>query len=234
MKKLVSFALAIAMLASMSVTSLAAGGYDTTIDTQVKDTAVTETYKAVETKTEDAVEEAIEEIKAGEKEVVTVKVQNVKEIDAETFAEVAKAAEEKGVKAEVKADTAVGGKVTARITFDAADAAKLENSVKLGVKVDENSVKNVVATFNKYFSNEVVVIKCEQQGTFGMEVEMAVKVDISKLDASKLVFYSYDAASNTYKKLANTNYFVDANGYVHFTTKLAGSIIVTDKALTAK
>ena len=245
MKKLVSFALAIAMLASMSMTAFATSGYNTEIDVPKKDTAVTETKKEESNKVTEATDKALEaikdvEVKAEDKteeakqEVVTVELKNVAEVNAETFAEVAKEAAAKNVKVEVKADNVVGNKVIARITFDAAEAAKLEKPVKLGVKTDKAATQVVNNTFTKYFDNEVAVAKCEQQGKFGMNVRMAVKVDLEKLNKETLVFYSYDAKTNTFKKIANPKYVVDKNGYVHFDTKLGGSIVITDKPLTLK
>ena len=167
-------------------------------------------------------------------EVLTVELKNVTEVKAETFAEVAKEAEKKNAKVEVKVDNVVGKKVVARITFDAAEAAKLKEPVKLGVKTDKAATKVVNNTFTKFFDNEIAVAKCEQEGKFGMNVRMAVKVNLEKLNKETLAFYSYDAKTNTFKKIKEPKYVVDKNGYVHFDTNLAGSIVITDKPLTLK
>ncbi len=70
-----------------------------------------------------------------------------------------------------------------------------------------------------------------QQGSFGMPVEIAAKLDPT-LSTDNLVFYSYDSATNTYRQIEAPKYRIDANGYVHFTTSQGGSIIISDGPLS--
>ena len=44
-----------------------------------------------------------------------------------------------------------------------------------------------------------------------------------------LYFYSYDAATNTYRRIEKSSYWIDANGYMHFATEYAGDIIISSK-----
>ena len=72
------------------------------------------------------------------------------------------------------------------------------------------------------------------QGSFGMPVEVAVKADLSALNTNTLRFYNYDASTNVYTLIENSQYFIDTNGYLHFTTTVGGPVIVTDVPLTRR
>ena len=67
-----------------------------------------------------------------------------------------------------------------------------------------------------------------------MEIDAAVKVDMSKLNTNNLMFYSYNPATNRYTPIVNPNASVDANGFLHFTTSLGGDLIITDKPLSLR
>ena len=88
--------------------------------------------------------------------------------------------------------------------------------------------------FEKWFSNDVAVVSFGQQGSFGQPVEVAVKVDPIVMDIHNLVFYSYDSKTNTYKRIEKPAYWIDGNGYLHFTTEFAGDIIISEGALEQK
>ena len=45
-----------------------------------------------------------------------------------------------------------------------------------------------------------------QKGSYGMDVRIAVKVDLSKLNTENLNFFAYDRESNTYVKLTEPKY----------------------------
>jgi hypothetical protein len=71
------------------------------------------------------------------------------------------------------------------------------------------------------------------QGSWGQPVEVAAKLD-SALATTNLVFYSYNKAANTYTRIVKPGYWVDKNGYVHFTTEVAGDIIISEGALVRR
>ena len=107
----------------------------------------------------------------------------------------------------------------------------MTKNVNLSASTMSSHAQSIKSSFAKWFSNKTQVVSFAQQGDWGMSVEAAVKLD-KELDAKTLVFYSYDSAANTYKLMNDSNYWVDANGYVHFTTTVAGDIIITDKPLS--
>jgi hypothetical protein len=72
-----------------------------------------------------------------------------------------------------------------------------------------------------------------QQGSFGQSVTIATKV-ADGLNTDNLYFYSYNRETNTFNRIPTANPRMDANGYVHFTTELAGAIIISDGALTRR
>ena len=89
----------------------------------------------------------------------------------------------------------------------------------------------IKAKFTKWVGKPVVVISLKQKTTFGVKTEIAAKVDLSELDTTKLYFYAYNAATNSYKKI-NTTGKVDKNGFLHFATTKAGAIVITDTPIT--
>jgi len=73
-----------------------------------------------------------------------------------------------------------------------------------------------------------------QQGDFSQSVEITAKVDLTGKDTSNLYFYSYDKATNTYRRIENPACWIDKNGYLRFTTKLAGDVIISEGPLERK
>lgn len=136
-----------------------------------------------------------------------------------------------GEQVRLLADSTVGGKIQARLYIDAAEASKLEGDVKLGAKTDDAKARSL---FDKYYENECQFVKFEQAGSFGMEIQAAVRVDLEKLNVENLKFYSYDPASNSYSLIDNPQYFVDANGFLHFTTQRGDTVVISDGLLSRK
>ena len=66
-----------------------------------------------------------------------------------------------------------------------------------------------------------------------MPVEIAVKLD-ERLSGKELFFYHYRQESNTYMQIANPAAWQDTHGYLHFTTDLAGDILISDGELQKK
>ncbi len=97
--------------------------------------------------------------------------------------------------------------------------------------VKGSEVDRVKAIFEKYFSNKVRTIHLDQTGTWGQVAEIAARVDLAGMDVTKLYLYSYDKATNTYRRIEKPAYWVDTNGYLHFTSVLAGDIIISEGPL---
>ena len=138
-------------------------------------------------------------------------------------------------KAKLLADsTSSDGKVAARLYIDPEKSFYVDKEIKLGVSMEEKDIQKTSSTFEKYFDNNVSVVHFDHQGAFGMDIEAAVKVDLSKLNTQNLMFYSYNAATNRYTPIAAPNASIDKNGFLHFTTSLGGDLIITDKPLTPR
>ena len=134
--------------------------------------------------------------------------------------------------AKILADsTSPDGKVAARLYIDPEKSAAVSQEIKLGVSMEEKDIQRTSATFEKFFTNNVSVVHFEHQGTFGMEIDAAVKVDVSKLNTQNLLFYSYNPSTNRYTPITNPRVSFDQNGFLHFTTTLGGDLVITDKPL---
>ena len=188
-----------------------------------------------ETAVTTAVTKAIDKAVSNNGASATAVLKNVPKVSANTLKsvakKVAKASTGSKVTPKVGFDTVKNGAVVGRVTIDLTKVANISGNVNLGVSTTN---KTVSKTFSKFFANETALVDLAHKTSFGTDVEIAVKVDLGKLNADNLMFYCYDAKANTYFKMDKANYFVDANGYVHFTTNMGGSIIITDSALRLK
>ena len=136
----------------------------------------------------------------------------------------------------VNADTLdATGAVAARMSIDVALAVQSGRSINTSIDVNANSRTNAAIAnhLENYFANDMAAVTFGQKGSFGMNVPVALKADLSALNVNSLQFYSYDVASNSYSEIA-TEYSIDRNGYVHFTTPTGNSVVITDAPLTAK
>lgn len=100
--------------------------------------------------------------------------------------------------------------------------------------VKGNRVDSLKALFGKHFQNKLQAMSMKQQGAWGQPVEIAAKVDLSGMDSKNLLFYSYNKATNKYAEINNPNYWVDKNAFLHFTTDIAGDIIISEGELVKK
>jgi hypothetical protein len=124
-------------------------------------------------------------------------------------------------------DTRVNGSLMGRVQINPANAADLASgTIMLGVHYRDSATKFVSDLYNKSFSNEVHVIKCDQNN-YGMSVKLFASVGTG-VDASSLVFYSYNAANNSYSRIDVTGVSVDANGFLSFNTTVGGTILVSE------
>ncbi|MCL2578703.1 MAG: carboxypeptidase-like regulatory domain-containing protein [Oscillospiraceae bacterium] len=119
------------------------------------------------------------------------------------------------------------GEVDVRIRFNPAQATGDLNLAASTTNVSAMTTSNL---FQENFGGTMSVISLSQQGSFGMEVRIAAKVD-ADLDTANLYFYAYDRASNTFRRFVPSVQFVDGNGFLQFTTTLAGDIVVTNTQL---
>ncbi|MDR1663565.1 MAG: hypothetical protein LBR83_01405 [Clostridiales bacterium] len=85
--------------------------------------------------------------------------------------------------------------------------------------------------FEKWFSNKISTIHFDREGKWDAAVKVAAKVDLTDWDTKQLFFYYYNPKLNRYTRIAKPEYWIDANGYLHFKTEYAGDIIISEGEL---
>jgi hypothetical protein len=132
----------------------------------------------------------------------------------------------------IQADSmaATGNAVDVRITINPALATSGLNLSASTTNAQAQATNNL---FDRWFSNNTMTVSLGQQGSFGQNVRIAAQL-AHNFNTSTLVFYSYDRVANTFVQIPAPNVFIDANGYVHFTTALAGDIIISQGALARR
>ena len=127
------------------------------------------------------------------------------------------------------ARTTIDKIVQVQLTFP--EPSRLTADRKVSGYVKGSIVDSRRAFFEKWFSNKLRIVHLSHTGSFGQAVEIAAKVDLTDMDTDNLYFYSYDKSANSYKRIEKPAYWIDKNGYLHFTTGLAGDIIVSEGPL---
>jgi len=136
-----------------------------------------------------------------------------------------------GMAIRLTVDVTKDSSVTARYVLDPSVA---DRSVSLLASAGNPSEINTAARFKRWFKNKLTAIATGQEDGFGMPVDIAVKVDLAGMDAENLYFYSYDSKTNQYRRIEKPAYWIDKNGYLRFTTELAGDIIISEGLLERK
>ncbi|MCL2033128.1 MAG: hypothetical protein FWG94_00190 [Oscillospiraceae bacterium] len=129
-------------------------------------------------------------------------------------------------------DTMSGGAVQVRLYID--DPAGINEDILVSGYVGGDEVNAVLNRFDKFFVNKTRVVRFDHTGSWGRAVRVAARapmLDGTGFDAENLYFYSYDRQSNKYRRIENPAHRIDKNGYLHFTTEVAGDIIISDGAL---
>jgi len=130
-------------------------------------------------------------------------------------------------------DSRDGGAIVGRVYVDASTAAGFSGNVNVSVRTRGAEVVGVTNVFNRFFTNNVVVINLGQSGEFGTDVRVAVRADLSELNTDNLMFFAYSAETNRFSRIATT-YRIDSNGFIHFITPIGGDIIITDRPFTLR
>jgi len=129
-------------------------------------------------------------------------------------------------------DTVADGAVQVRLTIN--NPEKITKDIMVSGYVKGGEVDRIRGYFEKWFKNKVRVIHMDQQEAWGQPVQIAAKVDLTGMDTSNFYFYSYDKATNTYRRIEKPAYWIDKNGYLRFTTEYAGDIIISKGPLERK
>lgn len=180
------------------------------------------------TKIKTAIENAAKEAPIGQPVKATVQVKNATKITLAMLKQAADTAKKSGGNVTLHFDTmsADGKTVLTRIYVNSELATK-----DIQLSMNETRAKNVKSLFEKYFKNKVSVVSFDQQDSWGMPVDIATKIDLTGMDTKNLYFYSYDKETNCYQRVKNPDYWIDQNGYLHFTTPYAGDIIISENSL---
>lgn len=135
----------------------------------------------------------------------------------------------------LQADTVTEDGISARMYIDMEAAEKNNAAINTVIDSDGRSGHNqaVQACFERHFENQVATAAFAQRGSFGMEISVAIKADLSRLNEDALLFYTYDSETNRYSRLM-TGYTIDRNGYLHLNTSVGDNLIITDALLTPK
>jgi hypothetical protein len=129
-------------------------------------------------------------------------------------------------------DSLRNGIVEVRAYFD--DPSLFTKDSYVSGWVSGTAVTSIRGTFGKWFKNQIRTIHFDQAGRWEKPIQVAARVDLAGMDTKRLAFYAYDPKTNTYKRIETPEYWIDANGYLHFTTEYAGEIIIAEGELEKK
>lgn len=172
---------------------------------------------------------------AGKTASAEVKVKNAGSITPEALRSMRLTTEAAKGKAKLLADsTSPDGKIAARLYIDPEKSFYVDKEIKLGVSMEQKDTQKTQSTFERYFDNKVSVVHFDHEGAFGMNIDAAVKVDLTGMNTKNLLFYSYNSKTNRYTPITNADAYMDENGFLHFTTNMGGDLVITDKPLTPR
>ena len=179
---------------------------------------------------------AVADSLASNSKLAKVVVKNVAEVTSGELRVMFETATLAKLRAEYVADTLLpnGTAVQGRIVINPALAVRLDRDILLGVYISGEPVEKVAALFNRSYSNALDVISLSHDGSYGMPVRIVAKVANIDVAAKNLYFYSYDAQSNSFKRLTLKNSHMDKSGYLYFDTVFGGYIIVSEGALVKR
>lgn len=93
-------------------------------------------------------------------------------------------------------------------------------------KEDSAAIKKA---FDKFYSNSYVIVPIGHMSAPQTSVTVYTKADLGSLNTATLVFYNYNLAANTVKRIEKPNYSFDAEGALTFTTNSnEGHVLITD------
>lgn len=158
-------------------------------------------------------------------------LRNVTSIAPEVLSSMASQAAKANVTATLAADTMDGAAVGARVYVDAAAAAKLGRAIDVSAVTGNAAAEKALAASYK---NKLVVLDMGQDGPFGMNVNVAARLNFAGMDKTKLAFYSYNEKTKQLAQIEAPAFWFDANGYIHFSTAMGNCIVISDGPLVQK
>jgi len=164
-------------------------------------------------------------------------VRDVSVISASELQSMFNAASASGLRARYIVDTSVsprGDAIQGRIEINPALAMGQNRDIYLGVHTSNSGIQWTTRHFERHFVNQLRVIRLNHDGSYGMPVRITARVDIEGMNINNLHFYSYDRQLNFGTRVRTPNYFVDQNGYLHFSTIYGGYIVVSEGRLVGR
>jgi hypothetical protein len=162
---------------------------------------------------------------------VNTRYRNLGTVELETLQTIARAAGSRTISLGSERQDE-DGNVESRVTIDPKKSTK-DISLLSSTTISSENCKNVTALMNRFYSNQVSVIRLDQKGSYGQTVTVYAKLDNARLNTTALRFYSYDSAANKLDAIT-TGYRVSDDGYVTFNTTVGNYVIVTDSAMRQK
>jgi hypothetical protein len=124
--------------------------------------------------------------------------------------------------------TVDGSAVQVRLYID--EPGKFTKDAFVSAYVKGAKVEQVRGAFEKSFKNNLRVIHFDRQADWEQPVRVAALVDFEGMSTQSLSFYRYNSETGEYKRL-ETQYSIDAKGYLRFTTSAANDIIISEGSL---
>lgn len=164
-------------------------------------------------------------------QTVSVTARNAKSVSPSVLMQLSNTATASKKTAQLRADTISDQIVHSRLYIDATAGSTLSGNIALGVDVNQRSGLNaaVVKAFGKYSSQNFAAANFAQNGSFGMPITAALRIDTAKMSAPTLHAYYFDTQSGLYTPI-KAEVKVDKK-YVFLTVDRGGVVVITDKAL---
>lgn len=171
--------------------------------------------------------------KAAQGDAVTVRAKNARIVSPDTLKKMREAAAKANKTLTFNADTltADGRSVQGRLSIGTADMESIAKTLRLGVYTDSGHTASALKKHSEKYGKNIVIISCDQNGSFGARLKITVKADLSKLNTESLYLYSYNRSSGTITQIQNPDYSISKAGYLSFYTRTGGDIIISDRPL---
>lgn len=163
----------------------------------------------------------------------SLRLENVITLDPAVLKTASQRAQMAGKAVTLHCDTVKDGNVLIRLSLNLTKAASLTTSISTGIEFGTSRTQAVQTRFTNFYKNPLRVVSLVQKGGFGMEVDLAVKLDMTGMDPDNLHFYTYDSEKNTYAPFDGKSW-MDGSGYLHLTTASGGDILISSGPLAVK
>jgi hypothetical protein len=163
---------------------------------------------------------------------VNVRYRNLGAVELTTLQAIARAAGGRTLRLGSERQYENNTKVESRVTIDPKASTKAV-SLLSSTTISSDNCRNVTALMNRFYGNQLSVIRLDQKGAYGQTAAVYAKLDNTSLYTAPLRFYTYDAAANKLDAF-NTSYSVSRDGYITFTTAVGNYIVVSNGALKRK